>query len=92
MVEQKHPQEARDQIIVDRLLSAEPDPKNLADLARLRLRYHNFPGARPLQRDLDLILNQWQLTEDELFAQTRQLHALGQAYPLRKGDEQQDWS
>lgn len=91
MSEQTHPQEKRDRAIVDRLLQGAPDAQNLADLARLRIRYHNFPGARALQRDLDRVLHQWQLSEEELFSQTRQLHSTGQAYRLRKGDED-DWS
>ncbi|BFM39030.1 DUF3288 family protein [Synechocystis sp. LKSZ1] len=91
MSEQTHPQEKRDQEIVDRLLQGAPDPQNLADLARLRIRYQNFPGARALQSDLDRILQQWQLSEADLFAQTRQLHATGRVYRVRTGEEE-DWS
>jgi len=90
--DQKHPQEKRDREIVDRLLRSSADPKNLGDLARLRIRYKNFPGARTLQRDLDVILQQWQLSEEMLFAQTRQLYSVDQVYGLRRGEEQQDWS
>ena len=71
--DQQHPQEKNDREIVNRLLRSEPNGYNLAELARLRIRYHNFPGARTLQRDLNLLLQQWQMTEDELFAKTRQL-------------------
>ena len=39
----------------------------MAEVARLRIRYRNFPGARDIQRDLDVILQQWDMTEDELF-------------------------
>ncbi len=91
--DQKHPQEKGDREIVDRLLHGEPNAFNLAELARLRIRYRNFPGARDIQRDLELILRQWQLTEEQLYEKTRQLHAAGQAYQRRsKGEEHQDWS
>ncbi len=90
--DQKHPQEKKDREIVNRLLQGEPDAYHLAELARLRIRYQNFPGAREVQRDLDLILKQWQLTEAQLFEKTRQLHATGQVYQRRQGEQQQDWS
>ncbi|MFN5514691.1 MAG: DUF3288 family protein [Cyanobacteriota bacterium] len=90
--DQKHPQEKKDREIVDRLLRSSPDPRSLGDLARLRIRYKNFPGARPLQRDLDQVLQRWALSEEELFDQTRQLYAQDRVYPLRRGEEQQDWS
>ena len=90
--EQKHPQETKDQAIVDRLLQSPPDSPHLLELARLRIRYKNFPGARKLQRDLDLVLQQWHLSEGELFAQTRALYASGEAHLKKVGDDQQDWS
>ncbi|MFM7193129.1 MAG: DUF3288 family protein, partial [Microcystaceae cyanobacterium] len=68
-----------------------PEPFNLAELARLRIRYHHFPGARAIQRDLDYILQQWQLTEEELFAKTRAIYASGQAYQIRNAEESEDW-
>jgi hypothetical protein len=90
--DQTHPLEKRDRAVVDRLLSSHAEPMNLADLARLRIRYRNFPGARDIQRDLEVVLQQWNLTEEDLFAQTRQLHAKKQVYQRRQNDEQQDWS
>ena len=92
-LEQKHPQEKRDRAIVDSLLDAEPTEINLVELARLRIRYHNFPGARDIQKDLDLVLQQWQLDEEQLYAKTRQIHALGQVYRQKvEGQDEQDWS
>ncbi|MGL5034554.1 MAG: DUF3288 family protein [Microcystaceae cyanobacterium] len=91
VTDQKHPQEKRDREIIDRLLRANPEALNLADLARLRIRYKNFPGARAIQHDLDSILQQWQLNEEQLFEQTRQLYATGQAYKPRNTEEE-DWS
>lgn len=42
--EQQHPQERLDRPIVDQLLESEPNDLNLAECARLRIRYQNFPG------------------------------------------------
>ncbi len=89
--EQTHPQEKQDREVVNRLLSDSPRDYSLAELARLRIRYRNFPGARGIQRDLDVLLEKWQLTEAELFAHTRRIHTSGQIYRRHQGDEE-DWS
>lgn len=91
-LDQTHPQNKKDSEVVNRLLNSQPEPKNLADLARLRIRYRSFPGAREIQRNLDVILQNWQLTEEILFEQTRHLYATDQAYQAKKGEEQEDWS
>lgn len=92
--DQKHPQESRDREVASQLLSAEATDYNLAELARLRIRYRGFPGARNIQADLDKALERWQLTEEALFAKTRELHAqqggVYEAQSNRKGRE--DWS
>jgi hypothetical protein len=90
--EQQHPQEMLDRPVIDQLLNSEPNDLNLAECARLRIRYQDFPGAREIQRDLDLILQKWQLDEATLFAKTRQLHSHVQVYQIHQTDEQQDWS
>ena len=91
--DQQHPQEKGDRALVNRLLQEEINDLNLAELARLRIRYLNFPGAREIQRDLELVLQKWQLTEEQLFAKTRQLHAKGKVYQRRTTEEnRQDWS
>jgi hypothetical protein len=89
--DQQHPQEKTDKEIVNRLLKEEPNDYNKAELARLRVRYRGFPGAREIQQNLDAVLQQWQLTEEQLFELTRQLHAAGKVYK-RGGDSQDDWS
>lgn len=91
--DQQHPQEKRDQEIVERLLREESNARNMAELARLRIRYCGFPGAREIQKHLDLVLDQWRMTEDQLFELTRQMHEAGQVYK-RDGDSQRqdDWS
>jgi hypothetical protein len=91
--DQIHPREKLDRNAIDDLLTAEPDDYHLVELARLRIRYHNFPGAREIQRDLDVVLQRWQLTEAELYQKTRQIHASGQVYRRHvKGKDEQDWT
>lgn len=87
--DQQHPQAGRDRAIVNSLLRDTPSEYNLAELARLRIRYHGFPGARDIQRDLDKILQGWGLTEEELFERTREIHARGRVYRTRT--DQEDW-
>lgn len=92
-LDQKHPQEKRDRAIVDRLLQASASEINLVELARLRIRYHKFPGARDIQQDLDRVLQQWQLEENQLYEKTRQIHSQGNVYRQQvEGQDKQDWS
>ncbi|MBD1804978.1 DUF3288 family protein [Microcoleus sp. FACHB-SPT15] len=90
--DQQHPQEKRDKEVIERLLREGQTDYNHAELARLRIRYCGFPGAREIQLSLDRVLQQWQLTEEQLFELTRRLHEVGQVY--RRGDSQgqDDWS
>ena len=91
--DQQHPQEKPDKEIVERLLQQEPNDYNRAELARLRIRYCGFPGAREIQKKLDTVLQKWQLTEEEIFEFTRQLHQVGQVYRRgRDAQGQDDWS
>ncbi len=89
--EQQHPQAKTDRQIVDSLLNGEPNEYNLAELARLRIRYRGFPGARDIQADLEKVLKQWELTEESLFEKTRQIHAIGKVYK-GQGSQRDDWS
>ncbi|GBE91797.1 DUF3288 family protein [Nostoc cycadae] len=90
--DQQHPLYNRDRPFIDILLAQEATDYNLAELARLRIRYQGFPGARDIQKDLDKVLQQWGLTESELFAKTRQIHNLGGIYKSRGKKEEQDWN
>jgi hypothetical protein len=90
--DQQHPQERRDREIVERLLREDANDYNRAELARLRIRYCGFPGAREIQNNLDTILQRWQLTEEQLFEFTRQLHAVAQVYSRGGTQGQDDWS
>ncbi|MDJ0619129.1 MAG: DUF3288 family protein [Calothrix sp. MO_192.B10] len=90
--EQQHPLYNRDRPLVDNLLAAEATDYNLAELARLRVRYQGFPGAKDIQQDLDQILQQWGLTESELLEKTRAIHNVGGIYKSRGKKEEQDWN
>ena len=90
---QQHPQWTSDRQTVNSLMSGSPTDYNLAELARLRIRYRGFPGATDIQTDLDKVLQQWGFTEAELYQKTQRIHANGQIYKIRnsKGDTE-DWS
>jgi hypothetical protein len=90
--DQQHPLYNRDRPLIDILLAQEATDYNLAELARLRIRYQGFPGARDIQKDLDQVLQRWGLTEGELFTKTRQIHDVGGIYKSRGKKEEQDWN
>ncbi|PSN13409.1 DUF3288 domain-containing protein [filamentous cyanobacterium CCP5] len=89
--DQQHPQYSGDRQVLNQLMGAEPTDYNLAELARLMIRYDGFPGARDIQADLQKRLKQWGLTEAELFTKTRAIHAEGQIYK-GVGRGREDWS
>ncbi len=92
---QRHPQENIDRAVVNQLLESDPnEPMALAELARLLIRYRGFPGAAEIQANLDRLLTKWQLTEEELFAKTRELHSREPIYQVKakKYQEQEDWN
>ncbi|MGL6340952.1 MAG: DUF3288 family protein [Waterburya sp.] len=93
-LEQKHPQSKNDRATVNDLLQVQLNPSelDLVELARLIIRYRDFPGARDIQRDLQVVLDNWQLTEAELYTQTRAIHATGMVYRRTATGEQQDWT
>jgi hypothetical protein len=88
--EQKHPLAHIDREIVQKFFVEGQTDYNLAELARLKIRYRNFPGARDIQQDLETILKQWELSEDELYQKTRKIHASGKIYGTNS-DSQEDW-
>jgi len=89
--DQQHPQWSSDRQIANRLLQEDASDYNLAELARLLIRYAGFPGARDIQSDLQKALHRWQLTEASLFEKTRQIHSAGQVYRGR-GSKRDDWN
>lgn len=89
--EQQHPQWASDRQVVNQLLAGDPLDFNLAELARMIVRYRGFPGGRDIQTDLEKTLKRWKLTEDELFEKTRQIHAREPIYTVRS-NKKEDWN
>ncbi|BDA39769.1 DUF3288 family protein [Candidatus Atelocyanobacterium thalassae] len=90
--DQTHPQEHRDRLIVNDLLNSQPDDYKLAELARLLIRYQNFPGARKVYQDLNKILISWNLTQEKLFIKTRELHYNRSLYSNSLDEGVQDWT
>jgi hypothetical protein len=90
---QRHPQAREDSLVVQQILTGDRTDLNLAELARLRIRYRGFPGAYDIQDNLDRALERWNLTEEELFEQARAIHASQRIYKAKtnKKDEE-DWS
>ena len=90
--DQQHPLYNRDRPLIDILLAQDATDYNLSELARLKIRYQGFPGARDIQSNLDKVLQRWGLTEAELFAKTRQIHDTGGVYKSRGKKDEQDWN
>ena len=86
-----HPQYKADRDVVTGLLNGEPTDFNLIELARLRIRYDGFPGARDIQADLDKALANWSLTEEALMVKTRQIHQTEMLYKAKR-TKKEDWS
>ena len=89
--EQQHPQYKADRQLLNQLLAGEPSDFNLAELARLMVRYKGFPGAFDIQTDLTKALAAWHLTEAELYDKTRAIHQRGEVYK-NMGRGREDWS
>jgi len=90
--DQVHPQYKGDREILTTLLQSSPNDYNLVELARLNIRYQGFPGARDIQQDLATILQQWQLTVEELYEKTREIHSTGKIYRKSAGGDEEDWT
>lgn len=92
--EQKHPQEKGDREVLAQIVQGECDDLNMVELARLKIRYKGFPGTYDLQQKLEDILQKWGLTEEELFAKTREIHADGKVYKhlVKNQEDKEDWS
>lgn len=91
--DQIHPRARKDKAVVTQLLEGEMNDYKLAELARLMIRYKGFPGARDIQKDLQQILDNWQLTEEQLYALTKKIHREQKIFSDRfKGEQKQDWT
>lgn len=87
-----HPQYKKDREMLDSIMAGDASSTNMAELARLRIRYDGFLGARDIQSDLDKTIARWGLTEDELFERTREIHQRETIFTptwIKKGE---DWS
>jgi hypothetical protein len=89
--EQRHPLAHIDRQIVKSFFMEGMSDFNLTELARLKIRYHNFPGATDIQFDLVDIMNQWELTEDQLYEKTRLFYAKGK-FSSFDSENEEDWS
>lgn len=90
--DQRHPLYLDDRPLVDHLLTvAQPSDRDLADLARLKMRYQDFMGARDIQADLEKVLQQWGLDWESLFERTRDIHRRKRVYALPI-DHKEDWA
>ncbi|TVQ49219.1 MAG: DUF3288 family protein [Gloeocapsa sp. DLM2.Bin57] len=93
MAELQHPQAQKDGEIIAQILDEKATAENLATIARLIIRYENFPGAKEIKQRLNQILQQWGLDQETLFAQTRQFYSEGKLGNERLApQETQDWS
>ncbi|ELS05544.1 Protein of unknown function (DUF3288) [Xenococcus sp. PCC 7305] len=91
--DQVHPRAQKDRLVIDKLLQGEPNDYNLLELARMTIRYRDFPGAREIQTDLETVMNKWQLTEEQLYQKTRAIYAVNNPYSDRfKSNQKQDWT
>ncbi|KKJ01016.1 DUF3288 family protein [Prochlorothrix hollandica] len=89
--EQKHPQWAIDRATADQILQQDMTDLGLVELARLKIRYQGFPGARDIQDSLATALKRWNLSEAELFAKTRAIHSQQRVY-RNSGEDLEDWT
>lgn len=89
--DQQHPQWQSDRQTVNKLMTEDPTDFNLAELARLMVRYQGFPGGRDIQTDLETVLKKWKLTPETLFEKTREIHAREPIYTVRS-NKREDWN
>jgi len=72
--DQIHPLHDIDKNIIDDLVvKQKPADIDLINLARLINRYQNFPGEIDLKNDLKKIIKFWNISEELLFAKTKEI-------------------
>ena len=75
---QNNPLYETDRDLLNRFISKNnPAEEDLIDLARLFMRYEDFPGAKDIQMDMVKILKLWGITKEELNNSTRKIWAKG---------------
>ena len=83
MKDQNHPLYTTDREIVNRLIAKEePSGSDFVDLARLFIRYADFPGAYDLKEDFIKILKLWRMSRAELNSHVNEIWSKG----YRPGD------
>ena len=75
---QNHPLYETDRDLLNRFISKNnPAEEDLIDLARLFMRYEDFPGAKDIQMDMVKILKLWGITKEDLNKSTKKIWAKG---------------
>ena len=90
--EYAHPQYKKDREMLNQIMAGGASSAMMAELGRLRVRYDGFPGARDIQRDMDKVLEQWGISEAELFEKTRALHKTEKIFTPTWTKKGEDWS
>lgn len=80
----RHPQEHKDFEILREQLGKPMNDYGLCELARLIMRYRDFPGAQNVKDMIVRLMQAWQLDKETLFAKTRAIHAAGTIYRRKK--------
>lgn len=87
-----HPQYRKDRDMLNTIMASNLDNTHLSELARLRIRYDGFQGARDIQADLDKMLTKLGMSEEELFAKTREIHKEEKIFTPTWTKKGEDWS
>lgn len=87
-----HPQYRKDRDMLNSIMAGAQDDMNMAELARLRIRYDGFLGARDIQSDMDKVLSKWGMSEEALFAKTREIHQGEMVFKPTWTKKGEDWS
>tara|TARA_B100000700_G_C14518013_1_gene611753 strand:- start:87 stop:389 length:303 start_codon:yes stop_codon:yes gene_type:complete len=86
-MEQQHPLYSIDRDLLDGLLAkVNPSDQDFVDLARLFVRYEEFPGAFDIQEDMNKILKSWGISRENLNKRSREIWESGYR-PGQKFDE-----
>ena len=86
--QQNHPLYQIDRDNLNRLLAKDkPLQEDLIDLARLFIRYQDFPGADDLKSDMSKTLRAWGLERDTLNAKTQKIWTDGYKPGLSGGED-----
>lgn len=91
MRNQTHPQNLKDSGTLASIPFSDPNDLHKCELARLLIRYEGFPGAERTKQGLASRLEGWGITKEQLFEQTRKIHAEAVVYRHIRS-RRDDWS